>query len=207
MNIGFYGDSFCSEERSPHSVLKGYDTYITKIKNKLDANIVHLGQGGSSIWDVALKQFDPDNAPDVSIFCWTDSSRLYNNKIRNLTYGSVTNKKLKTLKFSEIVHRQTVRAAKMYYSHLYDEDKHNLEYKAFLYYFDKVILPLADSKIIHLFCFENTYTWCTGVSIDTPLVTFADDNPYAANHINGNKANTQVANLILQKIFEDEKSI
>ena len=55
LTIGFYGDSFCCETSNPHSIAKGYDTYIEKLRNHHDAKITHLGYGGSSVWDVMLK--------------------------------------------------------------------------------------------------------------------------------------------------------
>ena len=137
LTIGFYGDSFCCETSTPHSIAKGYETYIAKLKKHTGAKIVHLGEGGSSVWDVVLQQFNPADVPDVCIFCWTDSSRLYNKKIRNMTYGSIKDKKLKDITLLELFHRGIINAAKHYYNNLYDPDKHQLEYKSLLYYFDK----------------------------------------------------------------------
>lgn len=196
LTIGFYGDSFCCETSTPHSIAKGYETYIAKLKKHTDAKIVHLGEGGSSVWDVILQQFNPADVPDVCIFCWTDNTRLYNKKIRNMTYGSIKDKKLKDITLLELFHRGIVNAAKHYYNYLYDPDKHELEYKSLLYYFDKEILPSVNSKIIHLWSFENTYKWSNGINISTPLNDYADGNPYAANHINGDDNNTKICNLI-----------
>lgn len=195
MKIGFYGDSFCCEISNPHSILKNYDTYIKKIKNFYQADIVHLGHGGSSVWDVIIQQFDINNIPDICIFCWTDANRLYNKNVRHLTMGSVCGKKkLKDISFGDLWHIRTVNAAREYFTHLYDFEKSNLENLAAMQYFDNNVLNHVNSKIIHLYSFENVYNWRHGIVIDPPLNTFVDKNVYAANHLNGD--------IINQKVFE-----
>ena len=106
LTIGFYGDSFCCETSNPHSIAKGYDTYIEKLKTHHDAKITNLGYGGSSVWDVILKQFDENDVPDICIFCWTDYNRLYDAKLRNLTKGSIENKQWKDYSFKDLFFRK-----------------------------------------------------------------------------------------------------
>jgi hypothetical protein len=201
MRIGFYGDSFCCEVSNPHSIAKRYDTYIKKLKNHYNAEITSLGQGGSSVWDVILKQFNRHNIPDVCIFSWTDYNRLYHDKIRNLTKGSVENKKWKDYSLSDIFYRNTINAAKEYFKHLHDYEKAKIEQQAALQYFDLNVLNKIDSKIIHLWSFEKTYSWKHGVEIETPLFDFVEKDAagfatWAANHIAGDDANQQVFELI-----------
>lgn len=196
MKIGFYGDSFCCEVTNPHSVLKGYDTYIKKIKKHYRADIVHLGVGGSSVWDVILDQFKLDNVPDVCIFCWTDYNRLYNTKLRNLTLGSVTNKPLKDYSVNDLLNRNVISAAKEYFTHLHDFEKARIENIAAMQYFDLNVLSKVNSKIIHLWSFENQYTWQHGTTINTPLNSFVQEETWAANHLNGEENNEQVFQLI-----------
>jgi hypothetical protein len=196
VKIGFYGDSFCCEVSNPHSVLKGYDTYIKKIKKHYRADIVHLGVGGSSVWDVILNQFDLNNVPDVCIFCWTDYNRLYNTKLRNLTLGSVTNKPLKDYSVNDLLNRKVISAAKEYFTHLHDFEKARIENIAAMQYFDLNVLSKVNSKIIHLWSFEKQYTWQHGITIDTPLVNFVLEDTWAANHLNGDEQNEKVFQLI-----------
>lgn len=196
MKIGFYGDSFCCEVSNPHSVLKGYDTYIKKIKKHYRADIVHLGVGGSSVWDVILNQFDLNTVPDVCIFCWTDYNRLYNTKLRNLTLGSVTNKPLKDYSVNDLLNKKVISAAKEYFTHLHDFEKARIENIAAMQYFDLNVLSKVDSKIIHLWSFEKQYTWQHGITIDMPLVNFVLEDTWAANHLNGDEQNEKVFQLI-----------
>jgi hypothetical protein len=205
MKIGFYGDSFCCEVTNPHSLVKGYDTYIKKLKNHFDADIVHLGVGGSSIWDVILQQFTIDNAPDVCIFVWTDPSRLYNKNLRNLTMTSLENKIWKDYSLKDITYRRTINAAKEYFKHLYDYDKARIESIAAMQYFDTNVLSIVNSKIVHLWSFEEQYRWKHGTIIDTPLNSFVQKDQqgldlWAANHINGDAQNENVFHLIKEII-------
>lgn len=197
MRIGFYGDSFCCEISNPHSIAKGYDTYIKKIKNHFNADIINLGEGGSSIWDVILKQFNKNDIPDVCVFCWTDFNRIYHNKIRNLTQGSLENKKWKDYSFMDIFHRNTINAAKEYFKHLHDYEKASIEQKAALQYFDLNVLKEVNSTVIHLWSFEKTYSWRHGVELENPLINYVDNDAsgvetWAANHIAGEENNQAV---------------
>jgi hypothetical protein len=197
MRIGFYGDSFCCEVSNPHSIAKGYDTYIKKLKNHFNAEIINLGEGGSSVWDVILKQFNKHDIPDVCIFCWTDFNRIYHSKIRNLTQGSLENKKWKDYSFMDIFHRSTINAAKEYFKHLHDYEKASIEQKAALQYFDFNVLSEVNSTIIHLWSFEKTYSWKQGIELTKPLIDYVEHNAkgfetWAANHIAGEENNQAV---------------
>lgn len=198
MKIGFYGDSFCCEIKNHHSIIHGYHTYIAQVKKHFKADIVHLGVGGSSVWDVIINQFDVNNIPDVCIFAWTDHARLYNKKVRNITLGSIQNKKLKDITFSELFNKSTIVAAKHYYDYLFDPIKSELEYKSALCYFDSEILSKIrkKTKIIHMWSFEKNHEWKTGIEIKTPLITFAA-NGSEANHIGGKDNNQKVFDMLM----------
>jgi hypothetical protein len=178
MKIGFYGDSFCNEVNNAHNLYYKYETYIKKLKKHYNADITHLGTGGSSHWDVILNQFKIDNnLPDVCIFCWTDYARLYNSKVRDLTYNSVLSAKAKDWKPNRLLNPFIHTAAKHYFNHLYDNDKSMIEYLSALYYFDKMILSQISSstKIIHLWSFNsNGHRWTTGLTVKTPLVSITN---------------------------------
>jgi len=192
MNIGFYGDSFCTEITNPHNLYYRYDTYIKQLKNYFDANITHLGVGGSSHWDVILKQFSlKSTLPDVCIFCWTDYARLYNRTVRDLTISSSIHAKTKDWKLDRMMHPLIHKSANMYFNHLYDDDKSRLEYLSALYHFNDTVLVNIPSniKIIHLWCFDNFgHSWTRGMTVTNPLVTVSNlentlpKNDFGPNH-------------------------
>lgn len=201
LTIGFYGDSFCCETSNPHSIAKGYDTYIEKLRTHHDAKITNLGYGGSSVWDVILKQFDESDVPDISIFCWTDYNRLYDAKLRNITKGSIENKQWKDYSFKDLFFRKKINAAAEYFKYLHDYEKAGVEQKAALQYFDLNVLSKVKSKIIHMWSFKKTYNWKHGVEIETPLYNFVNKDAngfetWAANHIGGDKNNQDIFELI-----------
>ena len=66
--IGFFGDSFCAESTNT--------SWTTLLADKLQADIVNVGRGGSSIWTAILDFLDTNNIPDYLIFCWTNPRRL-----------------------------------------------------------------------------------------------------------------------------------
>ena len=73
--IGLYGDSFVEVWKEKKSDL---NTWPNIIAEKFNLEIVHSGKGGTSYWDVPLNQFSLNNVPDILIFCWTSSARIYN---------------------------------------------------------------------------------------------------------------------------------
>jgi len=202
MKIGFFGDSFCEEMNNPHNIMHDYDTYLTKIKNHYAADIVHLGHGGSSYWDVILKQFPSIDTPDVCIFCWTDYHRLYHPIVRNLTYGTTVELKLKDIKLSNILNYATVEAAKRYFKFLYDDRKAKEEMISALYRFDReVLVKIPNTKIIHLWCFDVTYAWQNGIVLPNVLNNLAQGgSPLAPNHLDGDQRNNTLANMLINLI-------
>ena len=227
MRIGFYGDSFVHEMRNIHSVYYNYTTYLTKIKNHYDAEIINLGVGGSSYWDVIIKQFPPaiNDLPDVCVFCWTDASRIFHPTIRNIGSWVTMPFVLKDFHISRILNYKKYEAAKQYFTHFYDYNKHEYERLSALYHFDNVVLkPIENkTKIIHMWSFGNAIVWeqenpyyqenirypyrfQTGQEIRPSLKCFStvgrnitDDN-LSANHLGSEENNTMVANMIINAI-------
>lgn len=197
MKIGFYGDSYCVGPALP-------GTYMDIIKNKLNATIVHTGFGGSSIWDVFLKQFDRNNVPDINIFLWTHSIRLYHPVYRDLTAKR---------NISNEMNSKIIDALDYYYTYLHFDEKMQLETNAVFYWFDHEILSKISKhkKVIHLWSIgerENLptdfnwldtkwhqvekikylYRWKTGVEIRPALFplslqgnTLEQNSSYLAN--------------------------
>lgn len=223
MKIGFYGDSFC------HSAAQG--TWIEKVSSHLSADITNLGINGSSIWDVLLIQFfechghfgqtteynlEPNwiAIPDVLVFCWTDSNRLFNRTKRNINFSSMTNPSSKD---------PIAMASKLYYENLYDTVKHDFEYCSALAYFDEHILSKINNKrkIIHLWSFGKSFNekyeskedvfyshrWKNGAEIRPPLflITKSEERNYPLsskiiNHIGLEKNNQAVADCLINAI-------
>jgi hypothetical protein len=205
--IGFFGDSFCSNISNDHSIHHGYETYIEKISKKQNLDVIHLGIGGSSVWDCVLLQFQKQikiQIPDICVFAWTESHRLFHREYRNLNAISIENSNLKK-KDIEVYH-----AALNYFQYFYDREKHDLEYVSLLHYFDKQILSnYKDRKFIHMWTFNDSmmYRWENGVEIRPPLIKLisrsSDDLPIqdnAANHLRGENKNNLVYNTILDAI-------
>ncbi len=226
MKIGFYGDSYCVKIDSLHCQYHKYQTYIKLVKNHYNAEVINLGEGGSSYWDLMLKQFPPalNNLPDICIFCWTDPSRIYNPSTRNL--GSWVMEKINYMDHpGHILNHNTYLAAQKYFTHLYDDEKALHEALSAFYFFDREVLaPIQDkTKIIHLWSFgipRNTdsnniyipdnldyiYRWKTGVELRPSLKCFGnlsgdvlDDGP-VPNHLYGNLNNKLLADFIIEAI-------
>jgi hypothetical protein len=156
--IGFFGDSFCAEQTNHHSLYYGYKTYIKLLAEHYDAKVVNLGVGGSGVWDTLLLQLKPfiesNTVPDICVFVWTIPGRLFNRKVRRLNSTDVDVK-------WKLTNRDIWQAGKLFYNHLYDQEKEELEYLSFLRYVDQVVLPKipSTSKIVHLWTAGSTTSW------------------------------------------------
>lgn len=155
--IGFFGDSFCASN--------GPGTYIDLVARELDLRVTHLGVTGSSVDDLIIKQFTPLDTsllylyenkirvPDVCVFCWTDSNRLFNNLVRNINGGTVDNIEKTSQSLDE---KKVWEAALFYYRELYDHTWHKLRHNSMIYYFNKYLLAKhSDKKIINLWSFGD----------------------------------------------------
>lgn len=216
MKIAFFGDSFCSKLDSNTD----YDTYLKKMQKHYSAEIINLGIGGSSVYDVILKQI-PDFLknkihPDICIFVWTAPTRLYHHRVRHINYSQV----------SEGRHTTDIEiweAAAHFYNHLYDPELMEFQYQSALHYFDHIVLPEFPSttKIIHLWSYDDKYhyRWGNGVEIRPALNTVTkmgetgdvsrtmyDPSP---NHLAGNVRNALVAQWITHaiEVYESGKLI
>ena len=75
-SIGYFGDSFCES--------RDKDSWCVLLAEKLDAEIVHWGRGGASVWStfMAYENVKKSNSiPDISVFCWTEPYRLYHPRL------------------------------------------------------------------------------------------------------------------------------
>ena len=200
MKIGFFGDSFCAYLYGIDGKPMPYKTYIEKLKDHYDAEITHLGQPGSSIWDTILLQF-PDfieSPPDICIFAWTNPDRFFDRVVRKIKPTYIDGK---------YSNPNVWNAVDMYYKYLYDEEKVVAEAAAAVRYFDEAVLSKINSKIFHAWCFpvdwkfknaDYTYKFKHGFELDYPLGYFShvsgSKGTNSPNHIGGDEYN--------QKLFE-----
>ena len=157
--IGFFGDSFCHWRN-----IWEKHTYIDMVADSLDLEVVNLGIPGSSIEDAILLQFGEFeknlNIPDICVFCWTDTHRLYNNIVRNI--NGFTIDKYKKDKSSTMIEQKIIDAAQRYYSFLYDRDWHELRHTSMIYYFNNVLLDkYPNTKIINLWSLAHIKNYTT----------------------------------------------
>jgi len=227
MRIGFFGDSFVYELSNPHSWYYNYVTYLKLIKDHYNAEVVNLGVGGSSYWDSIIKQFPPheNNLPDVCVFCWTDSGRVYHPKVRNLGSWLLNKHDWKDTHYKHLLNYKEYRAGREYFTHLHDYEKSQRESIAAFYHFDREVLSKIQNKtkIIHLWSFGVTnkweqenpwypsnvnyiYRWQSGTEIRPSLKCFSaigrttlNDN-MSANHLGSTLNNKLVADMIIEAI-------
>jgi len=192
MRIGFYGDSFCTSRTTD----LGFTTYIQKTADYYNAEIVNLGVGGSSVWDVIMLQYPKENPPDISVFCWTSPDRLFHRTCRRLTHN---------IHKHQLPDSDLQIAASMYFKHLHDVEKSTLEAKAAMYYFDNTVLKYSPSKIVHLWSFgknyqeldyTEVYTFTHGNDTSLSLVDLAEFGHAYPNHIYGDENNNKIFEII-----------
>jgi len=169
LTIGFFGDSFCELKSNAHSIENNYKTYIELLADHYNADIVSLGMGGSSIWDVNFNQLGPliksNRVPDICVFVWTHSGKIYHPRSRSL-HSSAALRGFNQEKFDwfaktypdvgyNYFDKNIYEAAKQFYMYLYDQEKEDIEHIAQLQYIDNNVLNTlpATTKIIHLWAF------------------------------------------------------
>jgi hypothetical protein len=196
--IGFFGDSFCSDRKDPSNSVK---TYIETVCELLNVTCTHSGHGGSSVWDLYLKQFLPklktNSLPDICVMVWTEPYRLYHHSVRNMTYSTVEQNQNKTALW---------RAAYQYYQLLMDHDKTLWEYRMLMDYFDRRIAQQCPkTKFIHMWSFgysdnwsdetfrnnnvEYLHDWRMGVEIQPAMATVALQGGVTMQQMGGQCAN------------------
>jgi hypothetical protein len=202
MRIGFFGDSFCENNREGFlGLTKTIESYIDLTVDHYNAKLTNTGVGGSSHWDLILNQFMPnDNLPDVCIFLWTDHSRLYHKKVRQLRLNSAieyTESFKINPTYSFGMHGKVWKAAEQFYKHLYDDKKSKIEYTGSLLYFDNLIKDI-DKKFIHIWSFEqpDNFAWTTGAEIRPGLASKFNTEDIAPNHLPHQEDNIKIFKAI-----------
>ena len=164
--INFCGDSFCQNEQVSAAWTK-------LLADKLSAYIVGWGKGGYA-HEHAIQTFD--DTADYTVFCWTGAHRIYVDK----TY-SINLWKLEAMfnpdelglspamKLQQPTPTNRDKAAYAYYKYLSNIDLELQRQLRDLYWFDNVVLPKYNGIAVHIFCFNNTYTFTNGISVSDIL--------------------------------------
>ena len=166
ISIGYFGDSFC-ESQAP-------DSWCVMLADRLDAEVVHWGKGGASIWTTFMdyeRLKDNNQIPDISVFCWTEPYRLYHPKLP-IAKGAVP---------IPGEDEQVYKAADMYYVYLQNYKKEELAYTYALQWFDRHVLGDNTKKVLQTWSmrpFELTgrkseLQLTTGKFIDESMLEFA----------------------------------
>ena len=188
--INFCGDSFCARDASDEDKLKY--SWTSLLANKLNYKIIGGGKSGSA-YEHAIKSFN-DKA-DITIFCWTDADRIYNEKYA--INGKTANE------YKDV--NSVYKAADYYYNYLHDSSLNKLRYMRELYWFDQVILSKYKGTIIHMWCFHTIYQFTNGINIPGLLYWFpwsrkGNNKEQIANHLTIQE-NIKLANKIY-KVLE-----
>lgn len=126
--IGYFGDSFCESQKA--------DSWCVLLANRLDAEVVHWGKGGASIWNIFMAVEKLKTKPDIMVFCWTEPYRLYHPTLP-LAKGAVP---------FDGPDKNIWKAADMYYVYLQNYDKDELAYRYALQWFDQHELKQYESN-------------------------------------------------------------
>ena len=140
--INFCGDSYCWNQSDK--------SWCVLLAKKLNAKILGFGSEGTA-YEHAIKSFIPK--ADITIFCWTNYTRLYHKKYRL----SIKNVDRNIGKENKIF-----TAAKVYYKYLYDHKLAKERQYRDLYWFDNEVLNSYDGSILHFYCFEVNYKFKNG---------------------------------------------
>jgi hypothetical protein len=204
MKIVGFGDSFITHCNSWYG-------YTNIIANRFDAEFISLGHAGSGAWDAyfQLENYLKNNpAPDVILFAWSASGRLYHPTFRDLCFSSVMLRPSETVPESK---QPVVQAAKAYYENLYSATKSDAEHTFLYYWVDKELVPkYPNTKFIHMWGFpksscdwgdpsqmEYLHTFTTAVEIRPALIhlSYLDEWP-------GDLANESRANHLSPKMHK-----
>ena len=181
--INFCGDSFCAS--------KNQHSWTVKLAEMLDYKILGLGMGGTS-HETAIKQFDLKAA--VTVFCWTESTRIYFNNLPLCRSTVAKNKDTSAV----------YNAAHQWFEHLLDVDYQRERQIRDLCWFDRTKLTQYNGLAIHLWCYEKTYDFITGHTVEGLLFNLSKVSSLHTllNHM-PEKTNTLLANK-LYKLIRNE---
>jgi len=171
--IGFFGDSFCASNQP--------ESWCNILQQKLGAKRIRwFGNPGRSIWSVFFqynKLIQQNQAPDISVFCWTEPYRLYHPKH---TLSANTQP-------VEGVDPNIYKALDQYWIHLHNYDKDELCYEYALKHYDQHVLSQVDSEIVQMWSFRPFETAGKDAGIKLTTGTFIDESMFAFSKTSGEK--------------------
>ncbi len=167
--IQFCGDSFCTDTND--------NAWTAILAKKLGAIITGKGRGGTA-HEFVFKTFNTNAT--YTVICWTDANRVHIpsrdfdvSSAMADSYGHKTDK--------------LWAAALIYYKHLHNNTYAELRQSRELYWFDHSLLSQSKSKIIHIFNFQNLYTFTHGYTFEKTLSsmykTWGPTNNIYCNHL------------------------
>jgi hypothetical protein len=211
MKIVGFGDSFITYCNTWYG-------YTNLIASRFDAEFISFGYAGSGTWDAyfQLENYLKNNpAPDVILFAWSASTRLYHPDIRDLCYTSVV---MQPVEPKSEEHRPIYEAANAYYQHLHHITKTDQEHSCFYHWIDTVLVPrYPNTKFIHMWGFPKNYcdwgdteqmeylhTFTTAVEIRPALIhlSYLDEWPDdLANETRGNHLSPKMHKILADNII------
>jgi hypothetical protein len=174
------GDSFCANRHNKYSWPQQVLMHFTR--KRFDSKIFPRGKGfpGGAWWSYRKVLLDElkIKTPKVLIVCHTEPYRLPNDNDLSLNFRSVETRLLAINSGSYKMPMNIATAADLYYKELFCSDFHDWANTQWFLEIDKICEEYNIEKIIHLYCFDGNYTKYTfknGVTISTPLISYAED--------------------------------
>jgi len=175
--IQFCGDSFCADTDEI--------SWTTILAKKLGAIIIGKGRRGTA-HETVFKTFKTNAT--YTVICWTDANRVHVPTRDHAALPGATRRFHPLSSSYKKSEGKFLTAALGYYKYLHSIDYVKQRQQRELYWFDQTVLSKSNSKIVHLFCFNKTYTFDNGYTHDKPIKSMynslePDKNVTYSNHL------------------------
>lgn len=148
MKIVGFGDSFivCGDGKNK--------TYLDKAAERLDATVEYRGESGTGPWQAFINfhNYQHKKDVDVVVFAWSNKARLYHPKVKPICPTTADDPDLVE---GYQQNKAAWKAAKQYYSYLYDDYKATFEIQGMCHLMDHMTLEYPNIKFIHMFCYAD----------------------------------------------------
>jgi hypothetical protein len=187
MLIAGFGDSFIVPAIST-PWLPNVDFTYTEILQKHYAADCHWnGYAGSGSWDAFFQALKYKEQPDVIIFAWSNSHRLYHPEVRNICGTAASQNRNSD--------DPIWQAVNMYYQHLDHYHKMHYEYVAFNYWVDNWVYDnFPNSKIIHMWSFPK---------VENERIVYGWDEPEKFNYYHRFKHGVEIRPALINLSYAD----
>ena len=193
--ISVFGDSFASFDITTGLEYKHWLGQLKAHQGYDNSNLLLTAAGGSGPMDHIYQFFQ--HIPDVEnsnllIFVWSQSSRLFHEKIRDINVGSAMNPLARQYVPSTAEEDRIYDIALEYYKEFYHEKTEEIKMAGLLQWFDRILLELCpDKKIFHFqsftTCRENDeeklndqtlyHNFKSGINVAPPLMYLSENEP------------------------------